>query len=190
MSTFALTVAAPTPRTLPERPTPPSRLQAGPRVLDPQALSQYIDALYRAAWAMCGSPHDAEDLVQETFVNVLKRPRVLRDGNELAYLMRALRNTFASRYRKRAQHPREHSLNEDDVPVHDEQGVTAREIMEAIASAPEPYREAVIAVDVLGLSYREAARSLQTREGTITTRVFRGRRHVARALRADEDAAY
>jgi len=168
------------------RTTAPSRAGSRPRVLDPHALSNYIDPLYRAAWALCGSPHDAEDLVQETFVNVLKRPRMLRDGNELGYLMRALRNTFASRYRKRAQHPREHSLTEDDVPVHDEQGVSAREIMEAIASAPEPYREAVIAVDVLGLSYREAAQSLQTREATITTRVFRGRRHVAQVLRSDE----
>jgi len=159
-----------------------------PQVLDPQALSNHIDPLFRAAWALCGSPHDAEDLVQETFVNVLKRPRVLRDGNELAYLMRALRNTYASRYRKRAQQPREHSLTEDDVPVHDEPGVSAREIMEAIASAPEPYRDAVIAVDVLGLSYREAARSLRTREATITTRVYRGRRHVAEILRSDDAA--
>ncbi len=151
-------------------------------MLDPQALSNYIDPLYRAAWALCGSPHDAEDLVQETFVNVLKRPRVLRDGNEMGYLLRALRNTFASRYRKRARQPREHSLTEDDVPVHDDGAISAREIMEAIASAPTPYREAVIAVDVLGLSYREAAQALQARESTITTRVYRGRRHVARAL--------
>ncbi len=159
-----------------------ARSGAWPRVLDPQALSNYIDPLYRAAWALCGSPHDAEDLVQETFVNVLKRPRVLRDGNEMAYLLRALRNTFASRYRKRARQPREHSLTEDDVPVQDDGGISAREIMEAIASAPTPYREAVIAVDVLGLSYREAAQALQARESTITTRVYRGRRHVARAL--------
>jgi RNA polymerase sigma-70 factor (ECF subfamily) len=40
--------------------------------------------------------------------------------------------------------------------------------MEAVASAPDPYRDAVIAVDVLGMSYREAARSLRAREATIT----------------------
>ncbi len=181
-------VAAAVPRTVAPRTTTLGQGPARPHVLDPQALASYIDPLYRAAWALSGSSHDAEDLVQETFVNVLRRPRLLRDGNELAYLMRALRNTYASRYRKRAQRPREHSLTEDDVPVHDEPGVSAREIMEAIASAPEPYRAAVVAVDVLGLSYREAARSLQTREATITTRVYRGRRHVAQVLRGDEDA--
>jgi RNA polymerase sigma-70 factor (ECF subfamily) len=61
------------------------------RILDPQSLAQHVDRLYRAAWALCGSPHDAEDLVQETFVNVLKRPRLLRDGNEIGYLLRALK---------------------------------------------------------------------------------------------------
>lgn len=54
--------------------------------------------------------------------------------------------------------------------------------MEAVASVPQPYREAVIAVDLVGLSYREAARSLHTREATITSRLHRGRQHIARVL--------
>lgn len=57
--------------------------------------------------------------------------------------------------------------------------------MEAIASAPVPYRDAVIAVDLLGLSYREAARWLRTREATITSRLHRGRQHVAQVLLAE-----
>ena len=69
------------------------------RSLEPGRLGDHLDRLYRAAWALCGSRQDAEDLVQETFVNVLKRPRFLRDGNELGYLLRALRNTHANRYR-------------------------------------------------------------------------------------------
>jgi predicted DNA-binding protein (UPF0251 family) len=44
------------------------------------------------------------------------------------------------------------------------------------------------AVDLLGLSYREAARSLRTREATIMTRLYRGRQHVARALLSDTKA--
>ena len=55
--------------------------------------------------------------------------------------------------------------------------------MEAIATAPAAYRDAVIAVDLVGLSYLEAARALQTRESTITTRVHRGRQYIARALK-------
>jgi RNA polymerase sigma-70 factor (ECF subfamily) len=153
-----------------------------PHVLDPNRLSDHIDRLYRAAWALCGSRHDAEDLVQETFVNVLKRPRLLRDDNEIGYLLRALKNTYASRYRTLANRPVEHRLTEEDAPPRYEEDYNAREIMEAIAGAPGPYRDAVIAVDVLGLSYREAARALRTREATITSRLHRGRQHVARGL--------
>ncbi len=153
-----------------------------PHVLDPDGLSDHIDQLYRAAWALCGSRHDAEDLVQETFVNILKRPRVLRDNNEIGYLLRALKNTYASRYRRIAKQPIEHRLTEDDAPAQYEQDYNAREIMEAIAGAPAHYRDAVIAVDVLGLSYREAARALRTREATVTSRLHRGRQYVARGL--------
>ncbi|MBV8219108.1 MAG: RNA polymerase sigma factor [Solirubrobacterales bacterium] len=153
-------------------------------ILEPERLGQYFDPLFRAAWALCGSRHDAEDLVQDTFLNVLKRPRVVRGGNEIGYLMRALRNTYASRYRSAARRPAQRQLFEDDDPEapFEADGITARELMEAVASAPPAYRDAVIAVDLVGLSYREAARALRTRESTITTRLHRGRQHIARAL--------
>jgi RNA polymerase sigma-70 factor (ECF subfamily) len=154
-----------------------------PHLLDPDSLGRHIDQLFRAAWALCGSRDDAEDLVQETFLNVLKRPRFLRNRDEIGYLLRALRNTYASRYRKTAGRPRERQLLETDLLAHDDRdAVNGREIMEAIAGAPPQYRDAVIAVDLIGLSYREAARSLRTREATLTTRLHRGRQYVARAL--------
>src|SRR4051794_6209435 len=159
------------------------RSESRPHLLNPDCLHEHLDRLFRAGWALCGSRHDAEDLVQETLVNVLRRPRFLRDGNEIGYLLRALRNTYANQHRTAARRPRTRQLFEDDArPPSDETAATAREIMQAIANAPAAYRDAVIAVDLLGLSYREAARSLRTREATIATRVHRGRRHVARNL--------
>ncbi len=151
----------------------------GPRVLDPDRLWEHVDALFRAAWALCGSRHDAEDLVQETLVKVLKRPRMLRDGNELGYLLRALRNTQASRYRTALRRPVTRSLLEDDLPAPDEDRATAHEIMAAVAGIRDPYRDAVIAVDLVGLSYREAAISLRVPLATLTTRLHRGRRLAA-----------
>jgi RNA polymerase sigma-70 factor, ECF subfamily len=158
------------------------RTSIKPRHLDPDRLADHIDRLYRAAWAMCGSRHDADDLVQETFLNVLKRPRVLHEDNEIAYLLRALRNTHANRYRAAARRPLTRQLFEDDAPDPGHTSIEGREVMKAIANALAPYKDAVIAVDLLGLSYREAARALGTREATITTRLYRGRQHVAREL--------
>src|SRR4051794_36626665 len=160
----------------------PSATAGRPHLLDTDRLPDHIDRLYAAAWALCGSRHDADDLMQETFVNVLKRPRFLRDDNEIGYLMRALRNTHASRYRRAARRPSARELFDEDVPLPAEPSLTAREIMEAIASAPARYRDAVVAIDVLGMSYRDAARALSAREATITSRLHRGRKHVAGKL--------
>lgn len=153
-----------------------------PHALDPNHLADHIDRLYRVAWVLCGSRYDAEDLVQETFANVLKRPRRLRHENELGYLIRALKNTYANRYRAAARRPLTRTLLEDDATARDDTSINGREIMQAIADAPPLYRDAVIAVDLLGLSYRDAASSLRTSEATVTTRLYRGRQHVARQL--------
>src|SRR4051812_50152333 len=71
------------------RPRPRQRME---RTLDPARLGDHLDRLYRAAWALCGSREDTEDLVQETYARVLSRPRVLRREDDLGYLLRALRN--------------------------------------------------------------------------------------------------
>lgn len=150
--------------------------------LEPMRIPDHIDALYRAARVLCRSRQDAEDLVQETFARVLTRPRFIRRDHELPYLLRALRNTHYSRHRAAARRLATVSLDEEQLGASIEPGGSAREIMQAIASAPTPSRDAVIAVDVVGLSYKEAAKALRTRTATVTTRLHRGRQHVARAL--------
>jgi RNA polymerase sigma-70 factor (ECF subfamily) len=158
------------------------------RVLDPQALTVHLDRLYRAAWALCGSREDAEDLVQETCARVLARRRVLHGENDLYYLLRVLRNTYLSGRRTAARRPQ--TVAElDDVPAADprpmgqpERALEVHEVYEAIAQLPEEFRLALVAVDVLGLSYRDAARALRVREATVTTRLFRARKRVAGAL--------
>jgi RNA polymerase sigma-70 factor (ECF subfamily) len=156
--------------------------------LDPDRLVAHADVLYRSAWALTGSRHDAEDLVQETYVNVLARPRHIRE-TELGYLLRALRNTYADRRRTAARRPLTVELLENDAPHHHESAVDARAIMEAIASAPPSFRDAVVAIDVQGLSYAEAARHLSVPEATVTSRLYRGRRHVAQRLSDDAPTA-
>ncbi len=54
-----------------------------------------------------------------------------------------------------------------------ERALEVREVYATIAELPEDFRLALVAVDVVGLSYREAARALRVREATITTRLYR-----------------
>ncbi len=158
------------------------------RTLDPQSLTQHVDRLYRAAWALCGSREDAEDLVQETFARVLSRPRVLHGNDELYYLMRVLRNTFLTGLRTASRRPVTTAALEDVVAAdprptnRPEQAFEVQEVYATIAELPEGFRLALVAVDVLGLSYREAARALRVREATLTTRLFRARNQVAARL--------
>ena len=143
--------------------------------------------LYRAARAWTDSREEAEDLVQETYARVLARPRLLYGEDELGYLMRAMRNTLVSQRRATSRRPPTTELV-DDAPLHapasdDPAEATAtNEVYTAISELPEEFRDALVAVDVVGLSYQEAARALNVPEGTLTSRLFRARDRLARRL--------
>jgi RNA polymerase sigma-70 factor, ECF subfamily len=161
------------------------------RLLDPDAAATHLDRLYRAALALCRSRERAEDLVQETYARVLARPRFLRNDDDLGYLLRVLRNTFVSQQRSaRARPAIDDSADELDRIVdpgarEPQAALEARLVYDAIAALSPDFRDAIVAVDVVGLRYREAARALGVREATITTRLFRARRRVAQALRPE-----
>jgi RNA polymerase sigma-70 factor, ECF subfamily len=170
-----------------------SSVEAGPpairrhregRLLSAHRLPDHAERLFRAAYALCGSRHDAEDLVQETYARVLRRPRIVRRDDDLAYLLKALRNTWLALHRERTARPRTVELG-DEVdwvadPVADPAGTALelRDAYAAISELSEPLREAIVAVDVAGLSYRQAARALRIREGTVMSRLHRARERV------------
>jgi RNA polymerase sigma-70 factor, ECF subfamily len=155
------------------------------RLLDPDSLGDHIDRLFRAAWALSGSRVDAEDLVQETFAKVLTKPRRIRNEDDLGYLLQVLRNTFVSSRRTAARRIAPEPLHERPDPVdhsaatRPEQAAETREVFGVIAALEEPFRDALVAVDVAGLTYAEAADLLGAKEATITSRVFRARAKVA-----------
>jgi RNA polymerase sigma-70 factor, ECF subfamily len=156
--------------------------------LEPERLPDYVDRLYRAAWALCGSSHDAEDLVQETLTRVLARRRRPRHLQELPYLLRALRNTYLNGLRTERRRPRTvellipEGLGVCSSSAEPQAAVERRELLASIVTLPEPFRDALAAVDIAGLSYREAARALGIREATLTSRLFRARARIAKAL--------
>jgi RNA polymerase sigma-70 factor (ECF subfamily) len=163
-------------------------LSSEQRLLDPAALGDHVDRLYRAAWALCGSREDAEDLVQETFAKVLAKPRFLRNDDDVGYLLRVLRNTFVSRHRAAMRRPQAAPMPDEAEPAdtsnatRPDTALEAREVFTYIARLPEPFRDALVAVDVVGLSYGEAAKLLGTKEATITSRLYRARAQVARGM--------
>lgn len=154
------------------------------RELDPERLADHLEALYHVARGLCASHEDAEDLVQETFARLLRRPRFLRSDHDHGYLLRALRNTHVMNYHAAMRRPTTVPLQEShgDGQTSRASDFDAHELMAAISTAPRPYRDAVLAVDVFGLSYRQAARQLRIGEATIATRLHRGRREVIEAL--------
>ena len=161
------------------------------RRLDPDRAVEHLPRLYRAARAWTRSREEAEDLVQETYTRVLSKPRLLRGEDEVGYLLRALRNTLISQRRTEQRRPVTTELFEEtelgvrasDDPAHASE---TRQVFAAIAELPEEFRDALVAVDIAGLSYPEAARALGVPEGTVTSRLFRARDRVARRLSGEE----
>jgi RNA polymerase sigma-70 factor (ECF subfamily) len=158
-----------------------------PRRLDPERAVGHLPRLYRAARAWCRSREEAEDLVQETYARVLSRPRLLRREDELGYLLRAMRNTLISQRRAESRRPQTTPLVDElavgarssDDPA---AAVETRQVYAAIHELPGEFRDVIVAVDVVGLSYGEAARLLDVPEGTVTSRLFRARDRVAARL--------
>jgi RNA polymerase sigma-70 factor (ECF subfamily) len=155
------------------------------RRLSVARLPDHTDRLFRAAYALCGARADAEDLVQETFARVLERPRIVRRGSDLGYLMRVLRNTWIDFQRARSARPATTGPPDTVDWVVDGGGDPAGLALDvqlayaAMRDLSPPLREAVAAVDIVGLSYREASRALRIRQGTLMSRLFRAREQIA-----------
>ena len=158
------------------------------RTLDPARLGDHLDRLYRAAWALCGSREEAEDLVQETYARLLARPRLLRNEDDLGYLLRALRNTFLNQKRAESRRlrpgplPEQLDLVADTRALQPQAALEAGELYAAIAALPADFRDVLVAVDITGLSYKDAARALRIREGTVMSRLYRARQQVVRRI--------
>ena len=155
--------------------------------LDADSALCHLDRLVAAARALCGNHADADDLVQEVFVTLLRRPRRLTRGSELAYLLTMLRNAQIDRYRSTARR-QTFALDEAEEPEDPRSGLRPdsaleqREVLDAVYALAAPFRETVVAVDVLGLSYREAGQALGVPVGTVMSRLARGRERVIGAL--------
>jgi RNA polymerase sigma-70 factor, ECF subfamily len=152
------------------------------RPLDTRRLGEHIDRLYRAACALTGSRVAADDLVQDTYAKVLAKPRLLRNDDDVGYLLKTMRNLFYDERRQAARRATDPVDPEDLERVEALAGpvetAERRELLGLVAALPQEFRDVLVAVDVAGLSYKEAADSLGVPEGTVMSRLYRARKRV------------
>lgn len=176
-----------------------------------QLAREHAGLIHSLGLRFCASPSDAEDLVQEVFINALKG----WDGFEGRANVKTWLYTIASRACMRLQRPRagqpahiaslDAHLPFDEprvarVPTTSVSGLDAalqRETLErtedAIASLPEDFRVPLVLKDVVGLSVSEIGAILGIEEGTVKSRLHRARLKVREAVdsalpRAEHDA--
>lgn len=164
----------------------------------------YMNEMYAGAMRMTKNPQAAEDLTADVFARAWKSFHQFERGTNMrAWLYRILTNTYINEYRKKVK--RGVPVDIDAYESQDEfyifnklsrtidqkeqdpaNSVLAKfaeaEILNAIHSLPDGYREAVILSDLQGLSYEEIAKTLDIPIGTVRSRLNRGRRHMQKAL--------
>src|SRR5580658_6511466 len=172
----------------------PASSQGQQAVAEFEALAlPIVNSVYNLARWLARNDHDAEDLVQETYLKAFRSFASFQSGtNFRAWIFRILRNTFlnSSPLRDR-QVMVELESEEQAFPAFatcttpesmliDSSGVAA--IREAIQQLPAIYREVILLCDVEDASYREIAEILSIPLGTVMSRLARARRTVREAL--------
>jgi RNA polymerase sigma-70 factor (ECF subfamily) len=162
----------------------------------------HTDSLFGAAYRLTRNARDAEDLVQDSLLRAYRFwDSFEQDSNCKAWLLRIVTNTFINEYqrKKRSREVLDAASAEQDatdgVLVHAEatdrqspertmvERSVSDDVQRALEALPEDFRTAVVLCDVQGLSYKEIADIMETPVGTVMSRLFRGRKLLASALR-------
>ncbi len=168
---------------------------------DEGAWEDLVKAHTRRVYAICyrftGRESEAQDLTQDVFLRVFKSVKSFRagEGSFTVWLTRLTRNLLIDNYR-RSKMDRATDSIEDQLPVLEERtalggrtdavlaGREASEVLQgALAKLSPELRETVILRDLEELEYREIAQVLNVPEGTVKSRLNRGRAELARILR-------
>ena len=139
----------------------------------------HLRALYGTAYRMTRNAHDAEDLVQETFLRAYRGFDRFEPGTNIrAWLFTILHRVRTDAFRRAGRSPRTVEMIDEGpaVPAPQEALASgAEDIERALAALPDVFRLAVILRDVEELSYDEIAGVLGVPVGTVMSRIHRGR---------------
>ena len=175
-----------------------SRCLGGDETAWEELVRQHTRQIYGICYRFTGSGPEAQDLTQEVFLRVFRTLKTFRsaEGSFGTWLARVARNLLIDHYRRTRQE-RVTDPIEDQLAVLEEKGATASErpdhavagreaseILQAALQKLSPdLREAVILRDLQEMEYREIAQVLGIPEGTVKSRINRGRAELARLLR-------
>lgn len=156
-------------------------------------LTSFWPDLYRRALRLARNEDVARDLLQDTFERALKFERQYEPNSNLrAWLQRILLSVFVTRCRRSRRERRAlENLTFDPcawtLPEHPlASPALSPPIERAVAKLPAAFREALLLVDMSEMSYRDAAEVIGVPLGTVMSRLHRGRRMLADALRDRE----
>jgi RNA polymerase sigma-70 factor (ECF subfamily) len=175
-----------------------SRCLGGDEAAWEELVRQHTRQVYGLCFRFTNSTQEAQDLTQEVFLRVFKTIKTFRstEGSFGTWLARVTRNLLIDHYRRTRQQRVTDSI-EDQLPVLEQVGASgaarpdqalagreASEILQATLQKLSPdLREAVILRDLQEMEYREIADVLDIPEGTVKSRINRGRAELARLLR-------
>jgi len=165
-------------------------------------VRQYWRKVFNIAYKFVGKHDEAEDLAQDIFLRIFKSLDTFdRRANFQTWLISVSRNLCIDHYRsirkERESIDRNVDASELALVSHDPGPIAALEqrdrvvlLRQALAQLPETLRTAVLMRDIREMSYQEIADTLHLPEGTVKSRINRGRTELARhikRLRRDED---
>jgi RNA polymerase sigma-70 factor, ECF subfamily len=158
-------------------------------------VRQYWRKVFNIAYKFVGRHDEAEDLTQDIFLKVFKSLDTFdRRANFQTWLISVSRNLCIDHYRsvrkERETINRDVDASELSPASPDEGPVAAIEqrdrvmlLRQALAALPESLRRAVLMRDIQERSYQEIADALRLPEGTVKSRINRGRTELARQIR-------
>jgi RNA polymerase sigma-70 factor (ECF subfamily) len=136
----------------------------------------HVRALYRASCRLTRSPHDAEDLVQETCLRAYRAFDQYTPGTNIrGWLFTILYSAHADSRRRASCRPATVSLLAEPVGRTRETSFAVEDLERALLALPDGYRSAVLLRDIEGFSYQDIARRLRIPIGTVMSRLHRGR---------------